>query len=266
MEILTKIESIEPAIRQAGEIMLKYLDQDKQIEHKEAVNLLTRADVECEQLLVDFLKSNFPDDGILAEEGHQYPSQSGFTWVIDPVDGTTSYAHGFPQFAVSVGLVNDNNESIGGVVYNPYYKEIFQAAKGHGASLNSKPIRVSNVPSLSVALLGTGFPYNRRERMPLLMRRLATILHNVHDVRRTGSAALDICYVACGRTDGYFEEGLKPWDTAAALLILEEAGGKASKFDGAKADIFFPELCVSNSTIHAELINLLKDAHLREII
>jgi myo-inositol-1(or 4)-monophosphatase len=253
-EILTKLE---PAIMKAGEIIMAYQNKDKKIEYKEAINLVTAADRDSEIFIYNEIHRIFPDDSILAEEGHKKQGTSGYTWVVDPVDGTTSFAHGFPFFCISAGLIDQNNEPVLGFIYAPMLNEKFTAYKNGGAFLNGLAVHVSDVKAMSGALIGTGFPYNRRTIMDKLMRRLANFLHEVHDVRRTGSAALDIAYVACGRLDAYYEEGLQPWDVCAAAIVLKEAGGFISKFNGDSFDLFFPEAAVSNSSLHNELLEIL---------
>lgn len=236
---------------------MNHLRQGFEIKYKGSVDLVTQADLDSEEFLFNNLNKSFSDDSIIAEEGREKEGTSGYTWVIDPLDGTTSYSHGFPFFAVSVGLVDADDVPVLGVVYNPFYNEFFSACRGGGAFLNDKKISVSENSSLSTSLLGTGFPYNRREIMPHILDRLSRMLHNCHDVRRTGSAALDICFVAAGRTDGYFEQGLKPWDVAAATVILTEAGGRASLFNGEPVDIRKPEYIGSNRLIHEELLKMI---------
>ncbi len=251
---------LKNGILKAGEIPLKYLNTEKFIENKSSVNLLTIADKETEEFLVQYLIESFPDDGILAEEGHEHPSRSGNRWVIDPIDGTTSYAHGFPAFTISAALVDAENHPILGVVYHPLCKEMYSAVNGQGAWMNGKPIKVSGQEDIQSSLIGTGFPYNRREIMDQLMKRLSAFLHNTHDIRRTGSASLDICYVAMGRLDGYYEGGLQPWDTAAASLIAQEAGAVLTKFDGSPYDIFFPEAVIASPGIHPDMLRLIRES------
>ena len=236
---------------------MAYQTRDKKIEYKDTINLITAADRESEEYIYNEILRIFPEDSILAEEGHKKQGSSGYTWVVDPVDGTTSFAHGFPFFCISAGLMDKNNEPVLGFIYAPLLNEKFTAYKGGGAYLNGKSIHVSEVSTISKALVGTGFPYNRREIMERLMRRLSNFLHRVHDIRRTGSAALDIAYVACGRLDAYYEEGLQPWDVCAAHIVLKEAGGQLSKFNGDKYDLFIPETAASNTRVHAELLEIL---------
>ena len=224
------------------------------------MNLVTEADKASEKLIVSKLKKHFPEDSIIAEEGSEIKGSSGYSWVIDPIDGTTNFAHKYPFYCISIGLVNNQKDPVLGVVYNPYFNETFYAIKGQGAFLNEKPIKVSAIKELSGALVATGFPYNRREMMQKILSRLKDFLLVVNDVRRSGSAALDICYVACGRNDLYYETGLNAWDCAAAVLIATEAGARASKFDGSPADIFFPEIVVSNSLLHEASLETLNRA------
>jgi len=253
------LKKLDPVISKAGDLIMAYQTKDKKIEYKDQVNLITAADRESEIFIYSEILRIFPDDSILAEEGHQKQGTSGFTWVIDPVDGTTSFAHGFPFFCISAGLLDDkSNEPVLGFIYAPMLNEKFTAYKNGGAFLNGEAIHVSDIKTMSKALIGTGFPYNRRSIMDRLMRRLANFLHEVHDMRRTGSAALDISYVACGRLDAYYEEGLQPWDVCAAAVVLKEAGGMISKFNGDKFDLFLPETAASNLFIHNELLELLK--------
>jgi len=242
-----------PIAKEAGSIILSYLDRNKNTEHKGDINLVTAADKESEKYIVENLQRLFPDDTIIAEEGHEKQGSSEYLWIIDPLDGTTSFAHNFPFFAVSIAMYNKENIPLLGVVYNPFFNEYFEASKGGGAFLNQKVISVTKTEKASNSLIGTGFPYDRREKMKFILDRLSRVLFVVHDVRRTGSAALDICYVAAGRLDAYYEEGLNPWDTAAAYCILLEAGGIASKFNNDQFDIYYPEIIASNKLIHNEI-------------
>jgi myo-inositol-1(or 4)-monophosphatase len=253
-EILKKLE---PVVKEAGSIIMSYQNKDKGIEYKDIIDLVTEADRKSEIFICNELNKAFPADSILAEEGFKKEGTSGYTWVIDPLDGTTSFAHGFPFFCISAGLINSEKKPVAGMVYAPMLAETFTAFKNGGAYLNGKLITVSSVNSLNKALVGTGFPYDRRQKMDKLTSRLGKFLYVVHDVRRTGSAAMDISYVACGRLDAYFEEGLQPWDVAASVIILEEAGGKVTKFDGSAGDIFYRETAASNRIIHDQLIEIL---------
>ncbi|MCS6984408.1 MAG: inositol monophosphatase [Leptospiraceae bacterium] len=249
---------VKDLVLEAGQLLLSYLNKNKNIRNKGVLDLVTDADEASEKLLFSKLCEYFPEYGILAEEGSLKESENGYIWVVDPLDGTTSFAHGFPFFSVSVGLVDMHKDPVAGFVYNPLLKELFFAQKGEGAFLNNQAISVSETSVLEKALLATGFPYNRREILDEILERLARVLNAVQDIRRTGSASLDICYVACGRIDGYYESGLKPWDTCAAACILKEAGGKLSRFSGEPFNIFFPEIVASNGKIHADVLRLLQ--------
>jgi len=250
-------EAVKIIAEKAGSIVMSYLSGKKETEHKGDIDLVTVADKESEKYITENLVKLFPEDTIIAEEGYSKKGNSGYKWIIDPLDGTTSFAHNFPFFAVSIAMYDDKQKPLIGIVYNPFFNEYFEAKAGEGATLNNKPIFVSKTSKAENSLIGTGFPYNRREKMNAILERLSRVLFVVHDVRRTGSAALDICYVAAGRLDAYYEEGLKPWDTAAAYCILLEAGGMATKFNGDTFDIDYPEIIASNENVHANIIKLM---------
>ncbi|MES0490474.1 MAG: inositol monophosphatase family protein [Leptospirales bacterium] len=258
MDYQAKMDKVIPLAEKAGAIIMGYLNKEKQIEYKGDIDLVTAADKESESYLFEALLVAFPEDGIQAEEGHTKASQSGYTWIVDPLDGTTSFAHSFPMFAVSIGLVDENRVPVLGVVYNPFYKELFSAYKNGGAFLNGAPIAVSKIESAEKALIGTGFPYTRRSHMEEILNRLGKILHIVHDIRRTGSAALDLSFVACGRLDGYYETGLKPWDVSAGIIIASEAGAMCTTFNGGQIDIDVEETLISNGMFHVELSKIIE--------
>ena len=252
------LEQAKPIALKAGEILMQYQEDGFTIDTKRnEIDIVTEADISSEKYVFSALSESFAEDGIIAEEGSEKKSHSGFTWVIDPLDGTTSFSHGFPFFAVAMALIDENSKPIIGLVYAPRLNEFFFAAEGLGAFLNDKQIKVSQVQKMRQSLIGTGFPYNRREIMPRLMNRLANILHNAHDVRRSGSAALDICYVACGRYEAYFEEGLNAWDTAASTIILREAGGTVTNYTDGEFDIFVPEIIASNDFTHSKMVQII---------
>lgn len=262
-EIKARHEFAIKTAKEAGKIIMEYYGHDqqkKQVTHKSEINLVTAADKASEEHITAQIRSAFPQDGILAEEasedGDSVASQNGLTWVIDPLDGTTSFAHTFPCFAVSIALVDQNNEPLAGAVYAPCLDELYEAYQGAGARLNGSTISVSGVNDLSRALLGTGFPYNRREIMDRVLKRLGDFLYRVHDIRRTGAAAVDLCFVAAGRLDGYYEEGLHAWDVAAGVCILREAGGRVSLYDGSPFNIFTPEIIATNKEIHEAMIDV----------
>jgi myo-inositol-1(or 4)-monophosphatase len=194
---------------------------------------------------------------VLAEEsGASAEGQSEWRWIIDPLDGTTNYAHGYPCFCVSIALEQAGTLELG-VIYDPLREELFAARRGDGATLNGRPIRVSEVSEMNRAMLCTGFPYNVRERDDFA-RHFSNFIMRAQAVRRDGSAALDLAYVACGRFDGFWEEGLRPWDVAAGVLLIQEAGGRSSHYDGAPFDIYTPPIIASNGLIHEEMMSILK--------
>lgn len=223
-------------------------------------DLVTEADKKAEAAVLAVLNRHVPDHQILAEESGQLGnSSSDYLWAIDPLDGTTNYAHGYPMSVVSVGLLVGGVPQVG-VVYNPFSDELFRAAKGLGATLNRRPIQVSQTEELSQSLLVTGFAYDRRETPDNNYAEFCYLTHLTQGVRRSGAAALDLVSVACGRLDGYWERGLKPWDMAAGLVILEEAGGKISAYDQTPFSIDSGRILATNGRIHGSLSQALKEA------
>jgi myo-inositol-1(or 4)-monophosphatase len=226
------------------------------IQKKRENDLVTEADLGAEKRLVTAIEKYFPMDGILGEEGSSKESQSGYQWIIDPVDGTTNYSHGLPLYGLSAGLyfIPEKKIHLGAVLF-PEMNELYHASLGAGSFKNEKQIRVSSSLTLSDSLLSTGFPYDKSLNYDLLIEYYKNILMKSRGVRRTGAATLDICWVAEGRFDGYWEYGLKPWDSAAASLILTEAGGKLSNFTGGEFDPFEPMIVASNGLIHQEILD-----------
>jgi len=246
------------ALETAGEIHLKYLGSLDEIRYKDKHNPVTRADEESEKAIIDTIRKKFPNHSFLAEEsgGHSI-DKSGYLWIIDPLDGTVNFSHSFPIFGPSVALMIDGAIEMGGV-YNPCYKEMFYATKGKGAFFNKKPIRVSKIETLDDAVFVTGFPYDRHKRAHHYCVILEEFLHRAQGVRRVGAASLDLCSIACGRLDGFWEEKLNPWDTAGGWIILEEAGGKVTDFSGNEYNIFLPQIVATNGKIHNEVVQILK--------
>ena len=244
------------AARQAGAILTQYAKNGFRIEHKDALNLVTDADTHSEQAVVDAIGRTFPDHEILAEERGQAGNKSAFKWIIDPLDGTTNFAHGFPAYAVSIG-VEYQGRCILGVVFDPTRQELFVGEAGGGATLNGKPIRVSPTPKLDGALLVTGFAYDIRVSKQNNLDHFANFALRAQGMRRMGAAAIDLCYVACGRFDGFWELKLNPWDTAAGSLMVAEAGGRMSDFRGEPFSIYGIELVASNGLIHHEMVEVL---------
>lgn len=232
-------------------------DATTHVWHKGAVDLVTNADLAAEELAIRLLKADFPDHTVIAEESAPQATPAADCWYVDPLDGTTNFAHRYPHIAVSIALAHQG-QIVLGVVYDPLRNEQFVAARGAGASLNGLPIRVSETPTLDQALLATGFPYDRRQRASFYARYLERFLASAQCIRRGGCAALDLCYVGCGRLDGFWEWNLKPWDTAAGTLIVAEAGGRVSDFGGGPFSPHGSQVLASNARIHTEMLDQLR--------
>jgi Archaeal fructose-1,6-bisphosphatase and related enzymes of inositol monophosphatase family len=249
--------AIETA-RDAGQILLERFGRTT-VMKKGDIDLVTEADLASEAMIIERIKSHFPKHSILAEEAGEAVIIGGdntWKWIIDPLDGTTNYAHGYPCFAVNLALEHEG-EIVIGVTFDPTRDELFAAEKGKGATLNGKPIRVSSSADLGESLICTGFPYDFKRREDFA-RHLTQFLLNSRGVRRDGSAAIDLAYVACGRFDGFWEEGLKPWDLAAGKLLIEEAGGWVTNYDGSAFSIYQPPICASNGNIHGQMLAVLQ--------
>ena len=222
-------------------------------------DLVTEVDRESERLIVEHILERYPAHSILAEEGKYRPGTGNVRWVIDPVDGTTNYAHGFPWFCSSIAAVQDD-VLVAGVIYNPIHDELYTATKGGGAFLNGARIHVSSRGPLSGSLLGTGFPYDCAVDPANNFANFIIFQKAARGIRRAGAAALDLACLAAGRLDGFWELKLKPWDVAAGVLLVEEAGGKVTTFDGSSYDIFNDRILASNGPIHEEMVALLAEA------
>ncbi len=248
--------------REAGAIQRERYETSFEIRTKSAsTDLVTDVDHACEALIVEALCSERPDDAILAEEGRgEDRTDATWRWVIDPLDGTTNYAHGYPRFCVSIGVECEAARHVG-VVYDPLLDELYSAVRGKGATLNGRPIRVSEEPQLDQALIATGFAYDVRRSLEDNLDHFAAVVKRARAIRRDGSAALDLCYVAAGRFDGFWELKLHPWDVAAGLLIVEEAGGRTSDFRGGPTPSSGREVVASNARIHAALVEILGWSH-----
>lgn len=245
------------AALKAGAILRENIGGIRDISYKGDINLVTEMDRRSEHTIVDIVRSAFPDHGILAEEETSIRNRSGYLWIIDPLDGTTNYAHAYPCFSVSIALQHEQ-DIIAGVVYDPMRGELFSAVKGEGASLNGKPIHVSPVSVLIESLLATGFPYDRKVCEKNNMDFFHSLLMASQEVRRDGSAALDLCYVATGRFDGFWELKLKSWDVAAGSLIVREAGGMVSGLGGQTVSLDAGEILASNGKIHTQMAEVLQ--------
>ena len=248
------------AAYEGGKVLQSYFGQKPEIRKKGAIDLVTRADTESEKAIIETIRSRFPDHAILAEESGLYmgghASHTRNRWIVDPLDGTTNFAHELGFFSVSIAFERDG-EVVIGVVLNPVNGELFSAMAGEGAFLNNHPITVSGVISVRESLLATGFPYNLPPLFNQLQARFSTCLKHAQGIRRLGSAALDLCYPACGRFDGFWEQDLHPWDTAAGLRIAEEAGARVTDFSNSSFSIEKDEILATNGHIHAEMITLL---------
>ncbi len=231
---------------------------DSQIETKSLNSLVSFVDKGAEELLVAGLKKILPEAGFIAEEGTETKSQPTLNWIIDPLDGTTNFLHNIPVFAISIAL-KEGEEIVAGVVYEIGQKECFSAFKDGGAFLNGKAIRVSEKANLSDTLIATGFPYYDFDRMEEFINILKSFIHKTRGVRRLGSAATDLAYVACGRFDGFFEYGLSPWDVAAGVVLVKEAGGVVCDYSGGNDFLFGGEISASSSAVHDEFMAVLKD-------
>jgi myo-inositol-1(or 4)-monophosphatase len=247
--------------RDAGRILADRMGRALQVSNKGDIDLVTEADLASEKLIIERIKSHYPRHAILAEEagtteGTTYVAgETDWRWIVDPLDGTTNYAHGYPCFCVSIALEHQGSIEIG-VIYDPTRDELFAAERGQGATLNDRRIRVSEVEDLNAAMLCTGFPYNVRER-PNFARDFVKFTMEAQAVRRDGSAAIDLAYLACGRFDGFWEDGLNAWDIAAGLLLIEEAGGRVTDFKGAPLDVYTPKMLASNGLIHDKMMQVL---------
>ncbi len=262
-DLLSTAESIA---REAGSLLREFYHRGVRTEYKGDVDLVTEADRASEALIGTRLRAAFPHHGIYGEEGTREGMDSEFRWYVDPLDGTTNFAHGFPVFCVVLGCerrrpglaADEDGEIIAGVVYDPLRDEMFSAARNAGARLNGEPMHVSRTRTLDESLIATGFPSKKRHASPNVHFYQEFTLRS-HGVRRAGSAAIDLAYVACGRLDGYWEFQLNPWDTSAGYLLVEEAGGRITHFDGSKFTLDSREILATNGLIYPEMEHLFSD-------
>ncbi len=245
--------------KEAGAIILRgFRSGETVISYKSRTDLVTDADRASEKHLVERISARFPDHAIIAEEGSRKDASGDYIWYVDPLDGTNNYAHGLPFFCVSLGVFSLNlKRVVAGVVFNPFLDEMFIAMRGQGAFLNDRPIRVSSLDDIGVSLVATGFPYDKAVSENNNLKEFNRIILRIQGIRRSGSAAMDLSYVACGRLDGYWEGKLKSWDMAAGSLIVEEAGGTITTYNGGLFHPEYPEIVASNGKIHGQLIELL---------
>jgi myo-inositol-1(or 4)-monophosphatase len=247
------------AATDAGHMMKSRMNTGFSIENKEGLNnLVTEVDVACEKLIMDTIRSKFPDHFILSEETGEIKTDSAFKWIIDPIDGTVNFAHGIPICCVSIGL-EKNGEVIMGAVYNPFMEEFFFAEKGKGATLNDSPISVTQKTDVFASCLVTGFPYSYLDSENGPLDVFGRLIRKGVPVRRLGSAAIDLCWVAAGRFDGFYEHKLNAWDSAAGFLMVEEAGGKVTDFEGKPYSLYQPHIVATNGKIHQDLLNVINN-------
>jgi myo-inositol-1(or 4)-monophosphatase len=252
-------------IQEAGRLLRDRSLTEFTVSHKGIVNLVTEVDLAAEELIVGRLRRAFPSHAILAEERHNGLESGAIKWVIDPLDGTTNYAHSYPVYSVSIGL-EIAGEVEWGAVLDPVRDELYEARRGHGARCNGHPLCVSAVQSLDGSLLATGFPYDVRTSSLNNLSNFCAFAVRTHGIRRSGSAAIDLCHVAAGRLDGFWELKLNPWDCAAGYLMVREAGGIVTNFRGQTGSIYEREVIASNGRIHREMIDVLEKANLESQI
>jgi myo-inositol-1(or 4)-monophosphatase len=255
----------EDIARRAGALLREFYQKGVATEYKGDVDLVTEADRASEKFIVESLRAAFPGHGIYGEEGTRDRLESQYRWYVDPLDGTTNFAHGFPVFCVvlglehrPLGLAEDDGEIVAGVIYDPLRDEMFTAERGHGAWLNGRQIKVSPTPVLAESLTATGFPSQKRHRSPNVHFYHEMTLRS-HGVRRAGSSAIDLAYVACGRIDGFWEFNLNPWDTSAGVLLVQEAGGTITHFDGGTFTLDSREVLATNGLILPEMQHIFEE-------
>lgn len=253
------IDEIIHISKEAGKLIRKSFGRSHSVEFKtNELNLVTETDKASEKLITDFVRKTYPAHGILAEEGSEFNKSAEYLWVIDPLDGTTNFAHGLPIFSVSIGL-QKNGETIAGVVYDVMRDIIYSAEKGSGSFENGRKINVSKNNDLNLSVLVTGFPYDIKENPDKAYERFIAFLKQARGIRRLGSAAIDFCYVAAGVFDGFWEVSLHPWDLCAGKLIVEEAGGIVTDFDGNNIDIYSKRILATNKLVHQQMIDVMKN-------
>jgi myo-inositol-1(or 4)-monophosphatase len=251
-----KQKAIEAA-RKSAKILRSRFGNISRIREKENAEIVTEADTQSEEVIVSTIQADFPDHAILGEECGLIPGPSDYKWIIDPLDGTVNFAHQIPIFSISIALAVRGTIVLG-IILDPINDELYSAVSGQGAQLNGEPIQVSATRTIAKSLLVTGFPYNVREIFEPVMVRYGSCLKASQAVRRLGSAALDLCYVACGRFEGFWEQNLKPWDSAAGALMVVEAGGRVTTFLDQPYTVEHAEILATNGRIHKEMLGLLE--------
>lgn len=255
-------KSLEELLRRTGEFIeneFHHFSFDK-VEYKSENDPFTYVDVTAEQILKTGCSALIPGSGFINEETQDEPSENDFTWIIDPVDGTSNFTHGVPYFCISLALL-EKDELILGYVYEPLTKNVFRARKGHGATLNGNPIRVSDRKHIQTGLIATGFPYENYPWRDHFVNLIRNIMDEAHGIRRMGSAALDLANVACGRFEGFLELNLKPWDVAAGALLVSEAGGKVTDFDGGDNFLFGRQIVATNESVHERMLEIIQEKY-----
>lgn len=253
-----ELQAAREAAGLAGDILIRMSKQTNRIKMKGEIDLVTEADILAEKAILGLIKGRFSNDAVLSEESQAHAGSSGRTWIVDPLDGTVNFAHGFPCFAVSIALEIDG-ELVLGVVRDPVREEQFEAVRGQGAFLNGEPIAVSKCMKLNDSLLCTGFPYDIRDEPEQVLRLFRTMILRARGIRRPGSAAIDLCFVAAGRADGFWEEKLHPWDSAAGVLLVREAGGVVTTFEGNAYRPGDPSLVAGNPSVHRAMIEAISE-------
>lgn len=251
------LETAEVAARKAGQYIMASMSNLGQVDEKGRADLVTSVDRGSEEIIIGEIRKKYPGHAILAEESGENSSSGDIRWVIDPIDGTTNFVHGYPFFCISIAVQNEE-KTVAALVFDPFHDEMFSAMQGRGARLNQTPISVSQTAELSASLLATGFPYRSGEQWQHSMALFRDFYARTHGVRRDGAAALDLCYVAAGRFDGFWEYELNPWDVAAGILIVQEAGGTTTDFQGRPSTIFDRQILATNGKIHREMLEVIQ--------
>lgn len=253
-----ELKTAVAAAKKAGALLMKLSKGKLSVKFKSPIDMVTEADQRSEALIISVIRKAFPGDDIMTEESQDQRTASKRRWIIDPLDGTTNFAHGFPVWCVSIAF-EEKGVVRAGAIYNPNLNELFTAIKGRGAFLNGRKIKVSAEKSLLKSLLATGFPYDVHTSPENNLENFTKFIKRAQAVRRPGSAAIDMAYLACGRFDGFWEIKLKPWDAAAASLMITEAGGRLTNFSGGRYSIYYPECLATNGKIHQQMLNVLKN-------